>query len=452
MRPWLGAILLFVCLLLVTHAAHGQTACGPPEFNCSRSDLVTAQLPQRIPNVGAQFGAGKVIKDPDFKNPISRCTDAGTLATPFSIQVTPSGGSEDNIWNQNSTFLTVSDTGGRNYVMNFDPDTMVCSYTKFEFTGSSSWSYVNPLVLFNVIGTQLVSWTFAPAPTTAKPVKAVIADFANILPSGFLVTWHAPLSQSDDDRTFMTAYSDAGFQGTGVFAVLYRVGQGYRLYNTATGVVSGSWGTTGTISKMNFSLHEVKLNKSGLWATLSKATCFAGDCLTVGPPLWEVDTLNINECTPSCKGHNYPGYNSIVDGNEQQFGQFNTRLMGNVLSFKPVAIGLPIVRSLVYDTHASWQNGDPADSLPFIVTFATPTSPFPGPLLNEAVAYMKDGTVRRFFHTFITGRSTNFRAKYAIAAVSQDSHFLAFSSDWQNTLGFDVKGVQRVDVFVGKLQ
>ena len=61
-------------------------ACGPPTYSCTAANnaalpggpLAVVNYPSPIPNMGNLTGAGTVKNDPDFGNPIARCTDGNT--------------------------------------------------------------------------------------------------------------------------------------------------------------------------------------------------------------------------------------------------------------------------------------------------------------------------------------------------------------------------------------
>lgn len=52
--------------------------CGPPTYNCSRTDFGVAPLPSPLPAVGGATGANTVVTPSDFNNRIVRVTDSNT--------------------------------------------------------------------------------------------------------------------------------------------------------------------------------------------------------------------------------------------------------------------------------------------------------------------------------------------------------------------------------------
>jgi hypothetical protein len=105
--------------------------------------------------------------------------------------------------------------------------------------------------------------------------------------------------------------------------------------------------------------------------------------------------------------------------------------VSNLTSIFPPDITAPL------DQHQSWNNVDPADSLPFFSSTWSTTSPYPAPWYNEVIAVAADGSGKtwRFAHTFITAKSQRFSTEYAIGTISQDGRFFILSSDWLGMLG-----------------
>jgi hypothetical protein len=143
--------------------------------------------------------------------------------------------------------------------------------------------------------------------------------------------------------------------------------------------------------------------------------------------------------------------------------------MGNqvIRSFSPatstsnLTFTFPTGITIPLDQHQSWNNVDPADSLPFFSSTWSTTTPFPTAWYNEIIAVAADGSGKtwRFAHNFITARSQRFSTEYAIGTVSQDGKFFMVSSDWMGKLGSESGAVNctigadcRGDVFVVELR
>lgn len=111
------------------------------------------------------------------------------------------------------------------------------------------------------------------------------------------------------------------------------------------------------------------------------------------------------------------------------------------------------------DQYPSWNNVDANDSVPFVSSTYTTSTPITTAWQNEIQAIsLITGSAKRIAHTFITARSQIFDDKEAIGQVSQDGRFFMFSSDWMGTLGSESGSSSctigldcRGDVFVVKL-
>ena len=457
-------------------SASGQT-CGPPAYNCSRTDLNIVQVQPEPPNVGNLLGANTVVTDPDFGNRIVRITDSKTNPEATfenrTYVTTSSGSADDNLWNTDSTLFIVQDSGAGSYPFSFNPSTMqaarmyVASFPTtngLKLWDDGTWSRVSPNVLYTYNGTAISKYDFTDR--TNPPSPEPVYDFTssrNCLPAGFAETWKARGGVSGDDTVFGMAYSNRGGQGTGVFVAVYKVGSGCSVLNTQTGQVGGDWGANGTINVTDrWTIHNVKLSKDGNWMVIVSTLCTSNSCST-SPYFWQIGTTNVISCGDggSCSGHWTEGYRHWENNDNSPMSNQVIRSLGQATSVSNLTHTFPPGITVPFDQHQSWNNVDPADSLPFFSTTCSSTTPFPAPWYNEIIAVSVDGSGKtwRFAHSFITARSQTFSTKNGIGTVSQDGKFFVFSSDWMGKLG-SVKGATtcttgsdcRGDVFVVELR
>jgi len=425
-------------------------SCGPPRYNCSRSDFKTVQVPVSVPSVGNLTGANRVVKDPDFGNSIVRITDWNTdpslpdVARGFVS--TSSGSADENLWNIDSTLFLVQSLGAAAYPFTFDPATMQAARMyvdssrdtgglKLSYPGT--WSRVDANVLYSTIGSAVYKYDFTDRKN--PPTPQLVLDFKDgqhCLPAGFSVAWRSIGGVSDGDAVFGMAYS-SGVQGTGIYAVAYHVGKGCSILDTQTGQVRGDWGTLGTINIPDrWTIHNVKLSKDGNWLIVAPQNCTSSSC-SKGPYFWQIGTTNVTSCGEGkhCSGHWTEGYTHWVNNDDTMHQEMrplpNVRTVLDLTGILPPGLQTPL------DEHLSWNNADPADSLPFFVTTWSPIRPFPTAFYNEIIGVAPDGSgkIWRFAHSFITSQSQNFSTAYGIGSVSQDGRFFVFSSDWMGTLG-----------------
>jgi hypothetical protein len=434
----------------LTVSSTGPT-CGPPTYGCSRTDQDIAQLPSTPPNVGNLLGANTIITDPAFGNRIARITDANVDPhAPFqnrTFMTDTSGSADENLWNLDSTMLVLQDTGARGYPFTFNPITMqaarmyvaaVPATNGMTLPNSGVWSHLNPNLLYVATGPVITSYDFTDPTTPPSPQPFYnFTSSPNCLPAGFSETWQTRGGLSADDSVLGMGYSNQGGQGTGVYAVAYKVGSGCAVLNTQTGQVSGDWGAKGTINLPDrWMIHNVKISKDGNWLVIAPAGCLT-TCLH-GPYFWQIGTTTVYDCGQGglCDGHWTEGYTHWVNNNNTPFTNQVMRLFDQPSSAASITHSFPVGLTGI-DQHQSWNNVDPLDSVPFGATTWTKKTPFPAPWYNEVIAVAADGsgTTWRFAHTFITANNQQFSTKYAIGSISQDGRFFMFSSDWMGTLG-----------------
>ncbi len=461
--------------LVVSTWTSGMT-CGPPAYDCSRSDLKIVQVPTP-PSVGNLVGANTIVTDPDFGNRIVRITDANTNpAVNYknrTFVTTSSGSADDNLWNIDSTLFTVQDTWAATYVYSFNPNTLQASrmyVSNFPATNglvlsnSGNWSRVNSNLLYTDGGTAFYKNDFTDR--TNPPSQQLVYDFTsspNCLPTGFTPTWSTKGGVSGDDTVFAMAYSNTGDQGTGVYAVVYKVGSGCSVLNTQTGQVGGDWGANGTINIADrWTIHNVKLSKDGNWLILESTTCTSSSC-TQEPYFWQVGTTTVNSCGQggSCGGHFTEGYSHWVNNDNSPMSNQVIRSFSQPTSISNLTNSFPTGITPPFDQHQSWNNVDPADTLPFFAVTWSTTTPFPTPWYNEIIAVAADGSGKtwRFAHDFTTTHSQRFSTAWAIGTISQDGRYFIFSSDWMGKLGSESGAATctigtdcRGDVFVVELK
>ncbi len=454
----------------------GRT-CGPPTYGCSRTDFDIAQVPLAPPSVGNLSGANTIVTDPDFGNRIVRITDANTNPQANFKNRTyisaASGSADENLWNIDSTLFIVQDSGANSYPFTFNPSTLqaarmyVSSFPTtngLKLSDPGIWSHVSQNVLYTYNGTAISKYDFTDR--TIPPSPQLVYDFTssrNCLPAGFTKTWSTKGGVSDDDTIFGMAYSNTGSQGSGVYVVVYKAGSGCSVLNTQTGQVGGDWGSKGTINIADrWTIHNVKLSKDGNWMVIVSEDCMSSTC-GVSPYFWQIGTTNVNSCGEGgkCSGHWTEGYSHWVNNNDSPLSDHVIRSFSEPTSVTNLINSFPAGVTTDFDQHQSWNNVDPADTLPFLSSTFSTTSPFPGPWYNEIIAVAADGSGKtwRFAHSFITARSQSFSTLHAIGTVSQDGKFFVFSSDWLGELGSESGATTctigsncRGDVFVVELR
>jgi hypothetical protein len=427
--------------------------CGPPAYDCSRSDREIVQLPKTPPAVGNLSGANTIVTDPDFGNRIVRVTDANTNPDPLfrnrTFVTAGSGSADDNLWNTDSTLFIVEDSGANGYPFTFDPSTLHAARmyaSSYRATNGltipfgGTWSRVRPNILYTYSGTSINQYDFTDRNTPPSP--KLVYDFSksrNCLPLGFKQTWSTIGGVSADDTIFGMAYSNTGSQGTGVYAVAYKAGSGCSVLNTRTGQVTGDWGAKGAINIPDrWTIHNAKISKDGNWLIITNTACTSSTC-SAGPYFWQIGTTTVNSCGDggSCGGHYTEGYEHWINNDNSPMSNQVIRSFSRAASTSNLTHTFPPHITIPLDQHQSWNNVDPGDTLPFFSSTWSTLKPFPAPWYNEIIAVAADGSGKtwRFAHTFITTRSQRFSTANAIGTISQDGRFFILSSDWMGTLG-----------------
>jgi hypothetical protein len=380
------------------------------------------------------FGAaGTSIIDSNFKTRITRATDGNTYKN-FTIETSDSALA--NLWNKDSSLLSICTTGGAQLIL----DLKTLKITSFSSSGAVTWSRVNRAVLYELKGLVLTKITFKKILGLWNYTsKKVIADFTLDLPQGFIPKWNSALLTSDNDDAFAFGVSE-GIQDTGFYACSFRNGK-----KTVLNTNSGS---------KPFFIHEVYQTKDPDYVVISHT----GSSTSVpnGPLIWD---LNLNAVTSTnTTGHFALGTSTFTcagPGGGQwaslQYDDPTKKVMVVLPANLPASLG----QAFREDSHGSWNNAV-LDTEPFYVSTGGvgygQAMPYPTAWYNEILAYDPvKGIVNRICQTHNTCTSPYFIAQNAIAVVSQDGKKIAFTSDWMNTLGTDIFGKSRADVFIVNL-
>jgi hypothetical protein len=446
--------------------------------------LAVINYPSPIPNMGNLSGAGTVITDPDFGNPIARCTDGNTDPNSPNITFDTNGGGAGmvNHFNTNDTILYVQQHGGLGVPLLFDSTSLQCSRMypdnpAYSATGGLTiagsgvdFSYSNPnwLYVWNSVGgaAQIYLYDFSNYSSSGSPAVTLIADFiadngegftgtpGNCLPSNFVSDWTGHDGPSNDDTVFTAAYS-AGDQDTGFYVVAWKVGSGCRVYNTSTGTISGDWGPTGPVSVYlgnsttpdsptdEFYVHAIFANLTGAYALISEGPCVAGNtsCLaTVGttPYIWQIATASVGKISVMVGGEFAFGWNDYLNRDNSPVGQYALRPFTALGSPRAVINTLPPGFVAGIAGNPSWVNDNSADGLPFFdsLNYAPRyNTSFPAAWTDEIIGVFPDGSTLRFAHNFISKSNPQFSTNYGIGSISQSGKFFMQSSDWVGTLG-----------------
>jgi hypothetical protein len=442
-----------------------QGACGGPITYCSRTDMVVQQLPSPLPSVGGLVGAGTVVTPIDFNNPICRVTDANTAPNfPSStFAAAASGSADENMFNVDSSLIllyNISHVGGIPMTFSFNGTTCTTSRlyaSSFPSTGGFllqnsndyQWSRANSQILYGIENnTRLVKYDFTNRST--PPTAQLVFDFANSANclKGIPVNWYTDGGVAVGDSAFGAGFATTGGQDSSgaIYVAVYTVGKGCRVWNMATGQVSGDWGPTGTVSTPDrVELHNMKLSHDGNWVFSSWNHCTSSSCPDGQPLFWNVPTLSVSAISTCpnkspCPAHQVGGFTSFFFEDANSPPNFDLVPFSNVNSITILNPTEPPGFTSPWDQHPSWNNVTSSDQTPVCMSsFQPPGSPatFTFGWQDEILCVATDGSAKiyRMAHTFNSDRSARFTTSEGIGAVSQDGKFFMWSSDWQGTLG-----------------
>lgn len=257
-----------------------------------------------------------------------------------------------------------------------------------------------------------------------------------------------------------------------------------RVYTQNAPLAAG--GSPPNVSTAGFNVHNARISRDGAAIKITPAganTLF----------FWFPQTATVTACSTGgeghagvssfCGGHTVLGYSHLINnGGPGSTFSLLDRPLSNLNDFRrlvPAEDSVP----LGMDTHWSWNNDDAADTAPVCGAFSGrgagtvgdgTRNPATNPLLSvrqawdrEIVCVATAGSpkVWRFAHHHSTG-ACNANAKVdscfgsiAIGNVSQDGKFYLFSSDWDWSLGSELRdpgcpssGRCRADVFIVELK
>jgi hypothetical protein len=448
----------------------------------ARTDLTTVPYPGTIPcpassctGGGSLTGSNFIVTPSDFGVPITRITDKNTGGGAGNVN--PNGwgidsSAEVNFMNKNDDRFIVQSGGSAYvpliwnaltkqqspmYVSNFP------STNGFQFPGISQvmpfWSFTQAYIVYDLewtsgVNAAIYSWDFTS--TVTPPTRQLVVDLTTcVSPLAGLGVHGANLTVSGDDQTF-EVNTGTNASTSDVYVITWNRTSGCSAWNTSTGVITGSYGGTGTVAQTDrFWIHNTRLSKDGNWVRVDIGNCTAGAC-NQSPQnggniyFWQRGTTTVKLMDAGTAqgptGHQAIGFTHNVNEAQITGGDPFTEKLIRLNSSPSTATRL-LTGSFVTCTpaggigncsgHLSWANAT-SDTSPFFFT----NCPGTGAVINEAWdsevnAFATDlsGTVWRFAHTYGSCASNMFSPSVTIGAVSQSGKWFAWSSDWMGMLG-----------------
>lgn len=359
--------------------------------------------------------AGFSFFDADYGTTVYRLTDEDTLGG-ASFDMGDDGGACR--WAKDSSRLWVSTTGGKQLL--FDFANGVLGKLEIQSTGVSiHFSRKRADRYFDLAYNGIL----------VDDVSGQLKTFADFSP--FPSNWHSSFAVSADETTCTMAFG-AGNQGSANLVVSYRVGKGFRILDTLTGIVTGDWGKLGKISTpVGWHLHEASQLMDSRYATFGATASDIPKGQPVPRYVWDIASLDVY---PRMPGHQAEGKGmfALLGAN----WQLKTQKFG-----AEMVVGGPLLdpHTPSHDAHYSWNN-DRNDKQPFVVSGCPVGGKVAGALTVPGEAEIvlvdpKTGVVSRLCHTFSSGASQYFACANAIANVSQDGEWVVWPSDLMGATG-----------------
>jgi regulation of enolase protein 1 (concanavalin A-like superfamily) len=450
-----------------------------PTSYASLTDRISRPKPA-LPAIG---GAGSIFADPTFGSKLLRVTDANTR--PGSVGVsfrTPSAGPQI-AWDMASKYFYVTSTDGSILVYSFDASTMTATRVpgpgdgglQLNFYVEPQFSSTKPGVIYGIYGGgdlrtvyqyDLSAGTYTPVLDLDTVVPGISGYVGAMMtggtPTEYLMTFFGGGSQ---DQHYLLLWSPIGNFGA------------RKVINTLTSTING----VATNIPLNFKLHAATIDRSGRYVFLHPtAVDLAAPRYASQAYIWDTSTDVITAITSGGAdggtaalpgGHGAPGFgvgvnhdcctSSAWDGAQWQFRSLATPL-------SPHDMINPILtpKEVYLSDHATWANAQPNVLTPIIVaTYRYAASQNTAPWRawdDEIIAIQTDApsgaTVWRFaHHRSNIGNDTYPDNPYfwyePRPSVSPDGHWVIFTSNWEKTLGTDVRdgGTARQDVFLLRL-
>jgi hypothetical protein len=252
------------------------------------------------------------------------------------------------------------------------------------------------------------------------------------------------------------AIKDTSFSDNGVFSAVNAIATQMESSGNAkiTKVVTTS-PKAPMVNTAGFTMHNIKVDKSGKWAKITVANGNGGHPTYM---LWQIDTNTVipadsgSQSSPiqvsgNVMGHQALGYGKLFS---QSGFNGNADFTSHILETPGLAMDTSVVHMIdwslyqvggsswgfVGDQHMSYNNGGPLNTQPLIAsTDPVPGSeygPYAGPIAGEIIGVPQgpNAKIYRFCHNWSSGAVPNFWASPR-GNVSQDGKWFIFTSDMQ---------------------
>jgi hypothetical protein len=443
----------------------GPAPAGVATSYAAISDRVVRPKPA-LPSLGT---AGFAFTEPTFGTRILRVTDAFTRQTAGLSYRTPSE-TPNRAWNTTSTRFYVTSTDATIIPYSFDGASMRASRIPgpqdggliLAFELEPEFSALDPDVIYS--RSSQYDHAVVTMYNFATNAYNVVADVRALVP-GVDNSGRTYLRGVETGARANVEYMTFAFGGTSQdqdrYVVAFPVGNlgARKLVDTVASTVNGA----PTNVPLGFHVHAVAIDQSGRFVSIGPTQ---GDITAGKAPnyIWDTVTNTFTPLTRSPGGHAALGFGIQVNNpDDSDAMDFMVRDLTAPDSTRLLIAPLPMPRDFSVSSHATWNNAQPSALVPVVAGMfryggdARPWREWD----EEIVAIRTDGLESRVWR-FAHHRSdynhngpgdTNAFWYTPRPNVSPDGRWAIFTSNWEKTLGDDVREVnKRQDVFLVELR
>ena len=270
--------------------------CGPPLYNCSRSDLQVV-IPKAPPQLGSNsgyrgghLGAGIVAIDPAYNNRMLRVTDGNTDSKQPGASYSVGSSAEKNVTSYDETMFLVHNGSGEVCFYEFDKTNFSARFHgcrndvgsgDFGYTENDNhvfYGYYHQKLYRWVIDAS--NWSISADPTFNNGQGFFDPDSANCM-NGLIASnkWYIGDSGlSSDDETVIAAVGPT--QDANPYYVVWNATNGCQWMNVKNWTVSHGWNTglsnpapvqfaSGVTPKQQGGIHNAQIDRSGTFGVLT---------------------------------------------------------------------------------------------------------------------------------------------------------------------------------------
>lgn len=441
-----------------TNTNTNTATCGPPKYNCSRSDaaiLVATAPPQLGANAayyGGHKGAGTIAVDPDYGNRILRVTDGLTSSAKPGLSFNTPASAEKNVTSYDEIVFIAHDEGDQLCLFQFKQAAFQAAFrgchngagggsgADFGYTSTDNnaiYNWIQGKLYRFVIDRS--TWTISADPTFNGGLGYFDADSPQCLNGQIAANnWGVnDRALSSDDQTAIAAIG-AG-QDKDQYYVVWKAGKGCQWMDVKNWIVSNGW-NTGMSNPVAISwksglsggygntggVHNAQLDRSGAFGVLT----VNGD--NIGHKLfWTIGTNSIDDTCISCYSHWTCDFGVCFWNNEIGSGYAMSSLPIGSSTITLDMNNLPALGTSSGDEHASHANASPNGKNPYLVAWDTNQTAVTQVWQNELTGVNWDGSRRtvRFNKTW-NGNQSGFWST-SRCPISRQGTYALCGSDYQ---------------------